>query len=449
MNFKKTVLKSLFLMLLGMTVMQSSNAQHHDEKPEGEHKEGMKHGEEHMEGMHHEGMMHDERHHNGVLQGIRVDVVYLSSDLLEGRETGTHGEMLAAEYIASRFEDLGLSPMGSDGWYHTFDFKYSDNPHAAPGSGEDRMGKNVVGFMDNGAEKTVVIGAHYDHLGHGIFGSRQPDEPAIHNGADDNASGVAGILEIARQLKSSSAKNNNYLFIGFSGEELGLYGSKAFVKNPTLSLDKVNYMLNFDMIGRLNENKVLAMNGTGTSPVWNEVLESASVAGLDIKKHESGVGASDHTSFYLEEMPVLHFFTGQHPEYHKASDDSELINYYGILDVATYAVNIIESLDDDGELAYVKTKDDTQRQSSSFKVSLGIMPDYVSDGTGVRVDAVMDGRPAAAAGLEKGDIVIKLGDVDVVDINAYMKALGTFDKGDKTSIVIKRGDKTMTKEIQF
>lgn len=437
-------------MLLGLAVMQTSTAQHHGEKSaESEHKEGMKHDGEHMEAMHHEGMMHDERHHNGVLQGIRVDVVYLSSDLLEGRETGTHGEMLAAEYIASRFEEIGLTPMGSDGWYHTFDFKYSDNPHAAPGSGEERVGKNVVGYLDNGAEKTVVIGAHYDHLGHGIFGSRQPDEPAIHNGADDNASGVAGILEIARQLKASSAKNNNYLFIGFSGEELGLYGSKAFVKNPTLSLDKVNYMLNFDMVGRLNEQKVLAVNGTGTSSSWDDVLESATIAGLDIKKHESGVGASDHTSFYLEEMPVLHFFTGQHAEYHKASDDSELINYYGILDVATYAVHIIESLDDDGKLAYVKTKDDSQRQTSSFKVSLGIMPDYVSDGTGVRVDAVMDGRPAAAAGLEKGDIVIKLGDVDVVDINAYMKALGTFDKGDKTTIVIKRADKTMTKDIQF
>ena len=383
------------------------------------------------------------------LRNLQVDVVYLASDLLEGRETGTQGEALALDYIASRFEELGLEPAGTDGWAQSFEYTYSDNPHAAPGSGEARVGHNVVGFLDNGANQTVVVGAHFDHLGHGIFGSRQPNEPGIHNGADDNASGVAGMLEIARQLKASSAKNNNYLFIGFSGEELGLYGSKAFVRDPDVDLADFNYMINLDMVGRLNEEKVLAVNGTGTSPSWDAVLDAAAErAGLDIKKHESGVGASDHTSFYLEEIPVLHMFTGQHEEYHKASDDSELINYQGIYDVASYVVDIIESVDGSGELAYAKTKDEQQR-ASTFKVSLGIMPDYVSDGEGVRVDAVMDDRPGAVAGLEKGDVIIKLGDVDVVDINAYMQALGKFDEGDKTMIVVKRGEETLTKEVVF
>ncbi len=391
-------------------------------------------------------------HHESVapeIQQLQVDVVYLSADLMMGRETGTAGESLAAQYLASRFEALGLTPRGTDGWMQPFDFTFSTNPHAAPGSGEARTGTNVVGFMDNGADRTVVIGAHFDHLGQGHFGSRQPGEPAIHNGADDNASGVAGVLEIARQLKQSEAKANNYLFIGFSGEELGLYGSKHFIDQPTVDQASINYMINLDMVGRLNKDGILAVNGTGTSPAWDQALEEARPDAIDIKKHESGVGASDHTSFYLKDIPALHFFTGQHQDYHKASDDSELINYAGIHTVASYIVDLIETLDAEGELAFTKTKDDNQRMASSFKVTLGIMPDYVSDEEGVRIDAVLADRPAANAGLENGDIILKLGDLDIENINDYMKALGQFEKGQKVKAVVKRGDKELEKEIVF
>lgn len=381
------------------------------------------------------------------LLSIEVDVVYLASDYLEGRETGTDGEARAAAYIAQRFEEVGLEPYNGS-WYHKFDFNYSSNPHAAPGSGEQRTGMNVAGFIDNNAANTVIVGAHYDHLGHGTFGSRQPDEPAIHNGADDNASGVAGIIEIARQLKAANATANNYLFIGFSGEELGLYGSKAFVKADIPDLDKVNYMINLDMVGRLNENKALAINGTGTSPVWDEVLERTKPAGFDLKKHESGVGASDHTSFYLEDIPALHFFTGQHPDYHKASDDSPLVNFAGIQQVASYVVDVIVALDGPEAIAFTKTKDE-QTMRSTFKVSMGIMPDYVADGVGVRIDAVMDDRPAANAGLERGDIVVKLDEYDINNINDYMMALGKLEKGQKTTVVVKRDGKRVEKDIQF
>ena len=383
------------------------------------------------------------------LQQLQVDVIYLSSDFLKGRETGTEGEQQAAAYLATRFEEIGLTPKGTEEWYQSFDFSFSTNPHAAPGSGESRTGTNVIGYLDNNAENTVVIGAHFDHLGYGYFGSRQPGSHEIHNGADDNASGTAGLLEIATQLKHSAAKNNNYLFIGFSGEELGLYGSKHFVKSPTLPAEQINYMINLDMVGRLNEEGVLAVNGTGTSPSWNEVLEKARPAGIDIKKHESGVGASDHTSFYLEEIPVLHFFTGQHQDYHKASDDSDLINYEGIQQVSSYVVGIIESLDEQGKLEYSKTKDENQRMASSFKVTLGIMPDYVAEGEGVRIDAVMDGRPAANAGLEGGDIIRKMGDLEINSINDYMKALGSFEKGQKTIVVVEREGEMVKKEVTF
>lgn len=386
---------------------------------------------------------------DAALQQLEVDVIYLSSDYLEGRETGTEGEQKAAMYLASRFEGLGLMPKGTEGWMQTFGFKHSSNPHAAPGSGEARKGTNVIGYIDNDAATTVVIGAHYDHLGHGYFGSRQPGQHDIHNGADDNASGVAGILAIASQLKESEARNNNYLFIGFSGEEMGLYGSKYFVKNATVDAEDINYMINLDMVGRLNEEGVLAVNGTGTSPVWDKVLEEAKPEGIDVKKHESGVGASDHTSFYLEGMPALHFFTGQHDDYHKASDDSELINYEGIQHISNYIVDMIEALDEDGKIEFVKTKDDNQRMASSFKVTMGIMPDYVADGVGVRIDAVMDNRPAANAGLEGGDIIRKIGELDIKDINDYMKALGMFEKGQKTTVVVKRGAEMVEKELVF
>lgn len=386
---------------------------------------------------------------NDPMLGLKVDVVYLSSDLLEGRETGKKGETMAAQYIAHRFQELGLQPKGTDGsWFQSFDFDYKAHPHAE--KGEPRTGKNVLGYLDNGAENTVIIGAHYDHLGHGIMGSLHAGDPAIHNGADDNASGIAAMLRIAEELKNGRAKNNNYLFMGFSGEEMGLYGSKYFANNPTLNLGKVNYMLNMDMVGRLNEEKVLAVNGAGTSPSWKEVIEGLSIGGIQAKTSDSGIGPSDHTSFYLKDIPVLHFFTGQHTDYHKPSDDAELVNYEGLLLVTDYMLALIEELDDNGKLAFTKTKDeDESRKAASFKVTLGVMPDYVYSGEGMRIDGVIDGRPGAKAGLENGDIIIKIGDTEVKDIYGYMEGLGKFKTGDKTTVVVKRGEEILEKEVEF
>lgn len=382
------------------------------------------------------------------LHELRVDIVYLASDYLEGRETGKKGEHLAAEYIARRFEEMGLSPKGVDGsWYHEFNFKFNPNPHAA--GGEPRKGKNVLGFIDNGATHTVIIGAHYDHVGHGEFGSRHTGEPAIHNGADDNASGVAGMLQIAQYLKGGKATQNNYLFIGFSGEELGLFGSKNYVNDPTIPLNQVNYMLNLDMVGRLNAEKVLAVNGAGTSPAWKPALEKIDVAGIKVKTSDSGIGPSDHTSFYLKDIPVLHFFTGQHMDYHKPVDDAHLINFEGVAAVSEFIIELIELLDDSGELAFTKTKDNTGRKVAAFKVSLGVMPDYVYDGKGMRVDGVLDDRPAKKAGIEGGDVIIKIGDLIVEDIYSYMEGLSKFKKGDKTTVVVKRGKEEIKKLVEF
>ncbi len=381
------------------------------------------------------------------LQDIRIDVIYLASDYLEGRETGTKGEALAAQYINKRFKEIGLLPKGDKGNYdQPFDFVYSNNPHAT--GGEERTGRNIVGYLDNGAATTVIIGAHYDHVGRGAFGSTYLDGPVIHNGADDNASGVAALLYLAKALNSSDWTNNNYLFIAFSGEELGLYGSKHFVKHPTIDMSTVNYMLNMDMLGRLKEN-TLVINGAGTSPTWKSSFTQIEKPALDIQTHDSGIGASDHTSFYLADLPALHFFTGSHEDYHKPSDDSPLINFEGIYEVSQYILGLIAQLDGAEKLTFSKTKDEENRKASAFRVTLGVMPDYASKGEGMRIDAVLDDRPAQKAGIEAGDIIVKIGDKDVKDIYDYMEGLGAFQPGDSTTVVVKRGKKTLKKKVSF
>ncbi|WP_103020745.1 M20/M25/M40 family metallo-hydrolase [Salinibacter altiplanensis] len=381
------------------------------------------------------------------LHDLRVDVGYLSSDLLKGRETGTDGERLAAQYIAERFRELRLDST----WTQPFDFTYSPNPHASPEEGEPRTGRNVVGHLDRGAAHTVVIGAHYDHLGYGGVGSRAPGDSLIHNGADDNASGVAALLEIAHQLQSADAEGSNVLFVGFSGEELGLYGSKHFVDALSVLADRVSYMINLDMVGRLGDERRLAVNGTGTSPAWDAALDAAAGAtDITLAEDPSGLGASDHTSFYLDDIPAVHLFTGAHDDYHTPADDSHRIDYDGLHDVATFAVRLVEALDDDGALAFTETDDEQQGRRMSFDVTFGIMPDYVFEGEGMRIDAVTEeDGPAARAGLQEDDVIVRVGSVAVDDIYAYMDALGQLETGDTVPVVVERDEQTLEKTVQF
>lgn len=321
-------------------------------------------------------------------------------------------------------------------------------------SEKKRTGNNVLGYLNNGADNTVIIGAHYDHLGYGEDGNslyRGP-EKLIHNGADDNASGTAALMELAKLLKQSKFKNNNYLFIAFSGEELGLFGSKYFVEHPLVDLKKVNYMINMDMVGRLNDSShVLTIGGYGTSPVWGEVFN-------DTKEHKkyfllkydsSGTGPSDHTSFYRKDIPVLFFFTGIHSDYHKPTDDYDKINYTGELQVVKYIYGLVENLDTRGKLAFTKTRETQTGASARFSVTLGIMPDYTFSGSGVRVDGVSDGRPAQKAGLLTGDVIVQLGEYPVSSLDNYMQALSKFKKGDSTKVKFKRGTEVTEAQVRF
>ncbi len=316
---------------------------------------------------------------------------------------------------------------------------------------EEATGHNVIGFINNNAKNTVVIGAHYDHLGFGDDeSSLYRGAPAIHNGADDNASGTAALIELAGILKKSTDKSNNYLFIAFSGEEKGLLGSNYYTKHPTLPLEKMNYMINMDMLGRLkHDSSTVIINGVGTSPAWKITMDYIKIDSLKTKTTESGVGPSDQTSFYLKDIPAIHFFSGTQSDYHKPSDDEPLINYVGEARIIDYILQLIHRLDDKGKLEFTKTKDDSNENTPRFKVTLGVIPDYAYEGEGMRIDGITEGRPASKAGLLQGDVVIQLGDYVVTDMTAYMKALSMFKKGDTTKVKVKRGNEEVNAEITF
>lgn len=310
-------------------------------------------------------------------------------------------------------------------------------------------GHNVVGVINNNAKDYIVIGAHYDHLGYGLdHNSLYTGSPMIHNGADDNASGVAGMLELARYLKGSALRAHNYIFVAFSGEELGLYGSKFFVKNSPVPVSNFNFMVNLDMIGRLNpETKGLNIGGYGTSPFWAESLKDIDNS-FSIKYDTSGVGPSDHTSFYYSDVPVLFFFTGAHSDYHKPTDDADKINLAGEISILNFIKQILIKANYENKIAFTKTRE-VATGKNTFKVSLGVMPDYTYNGAGVLIDGVTEGKAAQRAGLQKGDVLLQLGAFPFTDVQSYMNALNKFDKGESTTLKYKRGDQVMETPVTF
>jgi hypothetical protein len=313
-----------------------------------------------------------------------------------------------------------------------------------------RTGHNVIGFIQNNAAQTIVLGAHFDHLGYGedhnsLYAGKTPQ---IHNGADDNASGTSALLELARIVEKSSLKKYNFLIAAFSGEELGLYGSKYLVEHFPIDIRSVNCMINMDMVGRLNDSTHgITIGGYGTSSSWGELVPVKD-GYFNIKVDSAGVGPSDHTSFYRKDIPVLFFFTGTHMDYHKPSDDADKINYTGQWQIVQYIYGLLEKINDRSKLPFSKTKETTGGKSS-FKVSLGIMPDYTFSGSGVLVDGVSEGKAAQKAGIRVGDVLTQLGAHPFSDVQQYMQALGKFNKGETTTVTVKRGNETLQISITF
>ena len=379
---------------------------------------------------------------------LQTDVKTLADDAMEGRKVGTKGEKKASEYLVKRFKEMGLTGAISDSKTPYFDtFEAQPSVHGTP-TGTKITGRNVVAVLPGQGESTIYIGAHYDHWGWGGEGSLyRGADSAIHNGADDNASGVAAVLELARRFHDNPLQNT-VVFIAFSGEEMGLWGSNAFAKEHLGAFPAPRFMINMDMVGRLNAERQLAVYGTGTSPLWDGLLDEQNAFDFRLKREVSGVGPSDHTSFYLADIPVLHFFTGQHEDYHRPSDDWDKINYAGLADVVDYIEGIVRSADALGELPFSKTKDQSE-DTPRFKVTLGVVPDYLYSDPGMRIDGVSEGRPAAKAGLQKGDIVTQMGDQAITSMMDYMKALSTFTKGQTVPVTVKRVDAVLTVDVTF
>ncbi|MBT6935160.1 MAG: DUF4910 domain-containing protein [Cryomorphaceae bacterium] len=383
-------------------------------------------------------------------ESIKKDIEYLASEELEGRFPGTNGEDLAANYIAEKFEKFGLTKL-TGSYFQDFNFTLPSSPHEEVKFNEETNSKidakNIIAFIDNNKKNTVIIGAHYDHIGYGGQYSLDRGVNEIHNGADDNASGTAMLISLAKQLKNRNDLKNNYLFIAFSAEELGLIGSRYFVNSEIFDSESINFMINLDMVGRLNEERELSIYGVGTSSIFKQVVNSLN-NNFKLKIINDGTGPSDHTSFYNKDIPVLFFNTGSHENYHRPSDDVDLINYEGISEISNYVIDIIDELETYNKLEFKETISN-QTTVSRFNVSLRVMPDYVFEGEGMKADQIIKGGPADEAGLIDGDVIIMVGEYEVKDVYDYMNSLSKIEEGDITKVFVLRGDKKLEFIVKF
>ena len=323
---------------------------------------------------------------------------------------------------------------------------------------KEKETRNVVamlpGFDETLKDEFVVIGAHYDHLGMGGpgSGSRAVDTTAVHNGADDNASGVAAVIQLAEKLAAEKANKRSLIFVAFGAEEMGLVGSKALVNDPPVATEKMVAMFNFDMVGRLDTTtNALSISGTKTSVETEEILNDLN-PGFELAFSGEGIGPSDHASFYLQNIPVFFFSTGAHPDYHTPKDDSELINYEGEKKVLDYAVKVIEEVTNrDRKLTFQEAGSKFQRsRGGRFKVTFGIMPDYAGlEKRGMRIDAVTKGKPADKAGMQRGDIITAIEGKKVSNIYDYMSRLQTLEAGQRISVDIIRDNKETVLIVQL
>jgi aminopeptidase YwaD len=305
----------------------------------------------------------------------------------------------------------------------------------------------IEGYDQSLKDEYLVIGAHFDHLGMGGQGSLTPDTVAVHHGADDNASGSAGLLEAAENLAAErKSLRRSILFIGFSGEEMGLLGSNYFVNHPTIPLTGIKTMINMDMIGRIKENK-LVVEGVGTSPGFEEMVTKLNAdSTFDLSLKEGGYGPSDHSSFYGKDIPTLFFFTNLHEDYHKPSDTWDKINYEGETGVVRFVLKIARELDNAAEApVFTKvTSSAPQGDARPMRVRLGVIPDYAEDVAGLKINGTQPDSPAEKGGLLGGDIIVKFGDKTIANIYDFTYVLQEHKPGDVVSVDVLRGEQTVT-----
>ena len=376
-------------------------------------------------------------------QRISNDIRYLADDARQGRGVGTEGLEDAALYIAEQFRLAGLIPAGSDGFFQTFEIDPSAPAVAHSGLGGASV-KNVVGLIPGRgrlAEETVVLGAHYDHLGLGGPGSLDPDSVGVvHNGADDNASGTAVLIETARMLGTRAADDmRTIVFVAFTAEELGLIGSDHYVKDPARPNESTYAMINFDMVGRLSGNRLIAI-GTGSATQMPTLIDSVNAFNaLQLTKTEDPWGRSDHSSFYSVKVPVLHLFTDTHTDYHRTTDDWDKIDYDGAARVAYFAADLAWSFATRRTpLTYIDVPQPVQAMGGGSGASLGTIPDMSGSPGGVRLNGVRSGSPADEAGLQAGDILVQIGEHEFTDLYGMTDALRSHKPGDTVKLVVMR-----------
>ncbi|MDJ0766770.1 MAG: M28 family peptidase [Myxococcota bacterium] len=381
---------------------------------------------------------------------ILNDVRVLADDSLQGRGVGTAGLEVAAEYLADRFEEIGLLPGIGDSYFQDFVVDSTAPALAHSGIGTATI-RNVVGILPGHghlSSQVVVVGAHYDHLGLGGSGSLDPDSVGVvHNGADDNASGTAAVLATARSLAGRSVSDRRtFVFVAFSGEESGLLGSAYYVKNPILPNDSTVAMINFDMVGRIKENTLIAI-GTGSASELPALLDATNEAfGFTLAKQEDPWGRSDHSSFYGESIPVIHLFTDNHADYHRTTDDWEKIDADGIAKISEYAASLAWNLASrEDRLTFVDVPRPAPTAGMGSGAWLGSIPDMSGSPGGVRFNGVRSGSPADSAGLLAGDILVQLGDFEIADLYDMTAALRAHAPGDTVAVsVIRDGERIET-----
>lgn len=381
---------------------------------------------------------------------LQDHINWLADPGLEGRMAGSKHEARAANYIADHFLDFGLEPGGEEDIY--FQMFTMNGPMVQAMELENYLARNVIGIIPGSSEidKYIVVGAHFDSQGKGgIISLKSDTASVIHPGADDNASGTAGLLELAHYF-SENRPERTFVFIAFSGEELGLLGSRYFVANSTLPDGEILAMVNLDMIGRMDDNE-LSIMGTGTASGWPNLIEQSNIDSLKINQISSGRGASDHTSFYEQDIPVLHYFTGTHSDYHRPGDTAGKINNEGTAKVVSHVKGLLKKLDgiETGLLEFVHSGDRQHEQMQMEGVTLGVLPDYSYDGPGLRLESVRSGDTGDLAGMIDGDIIIEIDGEPVNDIFDYMDLISKFDEGDTIELRILRDGEEIIIEVTF
>jgi len=382
------------------------------------------------------------------------DIRFLSEDRLQGRMTGSAGADSAASYLARRFSQVGLQP-AAGGWFQSFTVG-REAPAARQAQTGVLIGKNVIGILPGRdpvlRNQAIILGAHYDHLGLGGFGSLDPDSTGlVHNGADDNASGAAALIQVAARL-AASPPARTVVFIAFSGEELGLLGSAHYVKQPIYPLASTLAMVNLDMVGRLRNGRLIVY-GARSAKEFPALLDSLNwYAGFDLKAQGDGYGPSDHSSFYAAKRPVLHLFTDLHEDYHRTTDDWPKVNYDGLKRVADFSLGLVTALANRTKpLTFLELPAPRVSQTAAptsgtpgYGAYLGTVPDMTGAPGGVRLVGVRAGSPAERAGLRGDDIITRIGGMETPDLQAMTEALRSHKPGEVVEIMVRRGAKVTT-----